>query len=402
MTPAARLAAAASILDSLDYTRLIEPQLKAWARGNRFAGSGDRRAIADRVYSCIRRRTSSAAQGGGERGRSMVLGSLILEDCLDIETVACLCSGGYGLEPLSEDERSSLVGTPSFASDASRLDWPDWLMPEAADAFGSSVDDELDALRQRAPLDLRVNALKATRDKALNSLAAEGISATTVPMCESALRVSAGTPILKSKAFLGGLIDIQDAASQAVAAFAQVQPGQRVLDFCAGAGGKTLALSSLMQNQGRLVAHDVDPKRMAEIPERAKRCGATIIERSSLRGHRLEAFDTVLVDAPCSGSGSWRRDPLGKWRLTPRRLSQLHEAQREALGSALKFVRPGGSLTYATCSVLPSENRAQVAEFLANTPDYELEETLSLWPARDQTDGFFAARFRSTALRRAD
>ena len=394
MTPTARLAAAANILDGLNYSRLIDPQLKVWARENRFAGSGDRRAIADRVYSCVRRRQTSAAQGGGPSGRAMVVGNMVLEDGLTVDQIASLCTGGYGLNPLTEAERVSLATAPEFESDAVRLDWPEWLMPEAAEAFGTRVDQELDALRQRASLDVRANTLTTTREEAQNSLASEGISATPLSVCDTALRIPAGTSILRTKAYLSGLIDIQDAASQAVAAFAMVCPGQTVLDYCAGAGGKTLALSALMQNQGKLVAHDVDPRRMAEIPDRAKRCDATIIERSSLKGYHPATFDAVLVDAPCSGSGSWRRDPLGKWRLTAGRLSDLRAAQFEALGSAMKFVRPGGTLTYATCSVLPAENQAQVTTFLADAPEFELEGTLSLWPARDQTDGFFAARFR--------
>jgi 16S rRNA (cytosine967-C5)-methyltransferase len=389
------LAAAASIFDQLDLSRLIDPQLKAWARSHRFAGSGDRRAIADRVFSVLRRRRSSAAVFGSDSGRALVLGSLVTEDGLSADAISELCGGSYGLDPLNSSERDALVSGPSYESDAARLDWPDWLYSQAQAAFGDALPQELDALRKRAALDVRVNTLRGTRDQARDRLAREDdIAAEPVATAHTALRLAPATSIQRSDAFLSGLIEPQDAASQAVAFFANAQPGQRVLDFCAGAGGKTLAFAAQMKNQGALVAHDVNPKRMADIPNRAARAGATIIRRAAKAGLSKDYFDTVLIDAPCSGSGSWRRDPLGKWRLTPERLIELQSAQREALASAADHVKPGGLLTYATCSVLPSENRDQVDSFLSGNSAFRLEETLNLWPARDNCDGFFAARFR--------
>ncbi len=400
MTPSARLAAAASILDTLDLTRLVDPQLKAWARQNRFAGSGDRRAIADRIYTVLRRRRSSAAQGGAETGRALVLGSLVTEDGLGVDQISDICSGSYGLDPLSADERRALSSKPVPDSPGAELDWPDWLYPQAEHVFGASIAAELDALRQRAPLDLRVNTLRATRSEVIANLQDEtGISAEPVGIAETALRLPSATRILQSRAFEEGLIEPQDAASQAVALFARAEPDKRVLDFCAGAGGKTLALAAQMQNRGELIAHDVDPRRMQDIPNRAARVGVDIIRRAAIAGLTEGRFDTVLVDAPCSGSGSWRRDPLGKWRLTDDRLAELHSAQREALSQAAAYVRQGGRLTYATCSVLPSENSGQVAYFLELNKDFELEDTLELWPDRDGCDGFYAARFyRRAAL----
>lgn len=392
MTPAARLSAAADILNMLDYARLVDPQLKAWARRNRFAGSGDRRAIADRVYTCLRTKRSAAALGGDTTGRALVLGSLVIADGMTVKEIEPLCAGGYGLEALTERERASLQAPTGSMSQAERLDWPDWLLEEARQIFGNELDRELDALRHRAPLDVRVNTLRGTVAEAQLSLKDEGFDPRSVALCETALRLPASTPIMRTAAFRDGLIEPQDAASQAVAAFAAVKPGETVLDFCAGAGGKTVAIAATMRNQGKLIAHDIDPKRMRELPSRAAKCGVTMIECKDQKAIGAGSCDAVLVDAPCSGSGSWRRDPLGKWRLDPERLSSLHASQREALTNAARFVRSGGSLTYATCSILPSENREQIDWFLGQNPGFVVIDTLNLWPARDSCDGFYAAR----------
>jgi len=394
VTPEARLAAAANILDTLDFNRLIDPQLKAWARKNRYAGSGDRRAIADRVYTVLRHKRSSAAIARGQTGRLLVLGSLVADDCLSVDEISNLCDGPYGLEPLTDAERAALSAESVFSTEAERLDWPEWLYPQAVTAFGETVSRELNALRKRAPLDLRVNLVRGSASEVIARLAQEGITAETVELATTALRVAAATPILKTQAYQEGLIEPHDAASQAVAIFAQPEPDQKVLDFCAGAGGKTLALAALMKNRGVVIAHDVNPDRMKEIPQRAERAGVSIIRRAKQSGLSRKSFNTVMVDAPCSGSGSWRRDPLGKWRLSPEMLEELRASQQDALSSAADYVRPGGTLTYATCSVLPIENQDQVAWFSAERGEFELEDTLSLFPDRDKCDGFFAARFR--------
>ncbi len=394
MTPEARLAAAANILDNLDYDRPVDSQLKAWARRNRYAGSGDRRAIADRVYTVLRRKRSSALYSGGTSGRALVLGSLISSDGLSTAAILDLCNGPYGLEPLNESEQISLSAGSAYKTDAEKLDWPEWLYPQAVSAFGDTVADELHAMRQRAPIDLRVNSLCATPQQAITSLAEEGVIADPLELSAKALRVASGTPILNTEAYRSGAVELQDAASQAVADYAQPEPGQNVLDFCAGAGGKTLALAALMDDRGTLIAHDIDPRRMSDLPIRAERARATIIRQAQKSDLIENSFDRVLVDAPCSGSGSWRRDPIGKWRLTPEKLDALVKAQRDALSAAATYVRPGGTLTYATCSVLPLENDEQVAWFCAQNPVFKLEVSRALWPSRDKCDGFFMARFR--------
>ncbi len=398
MTPAARLAAAADILDTLGLTRPVEPQLKSWARGNRYAGSKDRRAISDRVYTVLRRLRSASLQGGGETGRLRVLGSLVAVDGLSVDTIEGLCAGGYGLAPLTDAERVALSCMPDWPSEGARLDWPDWLMEQAVEAFGEGVERELDALRQRAPIDLRVNTLKASREQAILALGESGLD--PLPLAApTALRLPAGSAVAHSRAWREGLVELQDAGSQAIAAMVGAQPGETVLDYCAGAGGKTLALAAAMQNQGRLFAYDVEPGRMADLPERAGRAGVRCLTR--LQKCDLAALegvcDRVLVDAPCSGSGSWRRDPAGKWRLTPEGLSRLTALQDAALDAALRYLRPGGVLVYATCSVLRVENEARIDALLARHPFLTAGQSLHLHPARDECDGFFVGIVNLTA-----
>ncbi len=395
MTPSARLAATAAILDNLDWSRPVEPQLKAWARANRYAGSKDRRAIADRIYTILRRRRTCAAPLGGETGRALVLGSLSATDRLSVDEITALCSGGYGLAALTETEITALASPPNDETPAASLDWPDWLYAEAEAAFGSAIDTELDALRQRAPVDLRVNLLKSTLATAQSALHDEGFTPETVPDIPTALRLPPASSIARSTAFADGLVELQDASSQAVALFAQARAGQTVLDFCAGAGGKTLALAAMMDNTGALHAYDVNPERMRDLLDRATRAGASpniIRSPDALQALRGQC-DIVLVDAPCSGSGSWRRDPLAKWRLSEDNLTRCLIMQREAIDSAASFVKPGGHLIYATCSILPVENTEQSSAFSQRNQAFALDCDLKRHTARDGGDGFYAARF---------
>lgn len=373
MTPSARLAAAAHILDVLDLGRPVEPQLRAWGRANRYAGSKDRRAVADRVYACLRRRRSAALLG--EDGRALVLGSLAVEDGLDPDGIAALCEGTYALRAPSLQERAILADPPSVP------DWPDWLLPEAERAFGPARDEEIEALARRAPLDLRANALRTSREGAAAALAEEGIDADPMSLAPWALRCEAGAPAARGMAFAQGFVEPQDAGSQAVVSFAAPREGERVLDLCAGAGGKSLALAAATGNRATIHAWDAFPERLAPLRERAERAGARIDMPTQ---PEAGGYDLVLADAPCSGSGSWRRDPTGKWRLTPERLASLTEAQDGVIERALALVRPGGRVVYATCSVLPMENEDRIARFDAS-------RTLRLHPARDGCDGFFAA-----------
>ncbi len=402
MTPAARLAAAAEILNTLDFDRPIEAQLKAWGRGNRYAGSKDRRTIADRVYMALRYRRSAALQAGGETGRALVLGTLAIVDGQSIDDIAALCNGGYGLASLDEAERTALARIPDWPNDAARLDWPDWLWDEAKQAFGDDAERELNALRQRAPVDVRVNTLKATVEDAITALQ-DGTPISRdaiayVPGFPLALRLPSGSPVLASRAWSDGMVELQDAGSQAVAAMLDARPGETILDYCAGGGGKTLALGAAMEDTGHLLAFDVETRRMTDLPQRAARAGITCI--TLLKGDDLKTLigtcDRVLVDAPCSGSGSWRRDPAGKWRLTSAALDTFRRLQDDALRTAARYLRSGGTLLYATCSVLRAENEDRIAAFLDHHPSFSLEENRRFHPARDECDGFFYAKLNLT------
>jgi 16S rRNA (cytosine967-C5)-methyltransferase len=279
------------------------------------------------------------------------------------------------------------------------------------------------ALNLPAPLDLRVNRLKADRDTAQRALAAEGIRAEPTPWSPLGLRITHRVPLAGTAAFKDGLVEVQDEGSQLAAPLADARPGMRVVDFCAGAGGKTLALAAQMENRGKLVACDTASWRLERAGIRLRRAGVSNVERRPLSSERDPwvkrhapkgkegGFDRVFVDAPCLGIGSWRRNPDGKWRMTPNDLAELLVRQRDILASAARLVKPGGRLVYATCSLLREENEDQAEAFLAASPDFVLypvgrawaetlndrcpggEDYLRLTPARHGTDGFFVALF---------
>jgi 16S rRNA (cytosine967-C5)-methyltransferase len=291
-----------------------------------------------------------------------------------------------------------------------RLEVPDWAHPKLRARFGADLTAELAALAESPPLDLRVNLLKGTREEARAALAAAGIEALPTPLSPWGLRIAGRRPVTGLPVFRFGLVEIQDEGSQLVAALADARPGQRVCDYCAGAGGKTLALAMMMENRGHLVACDVSPVRLDGAIRRLRRAGVHNAERHLLAPgdrwakRRGGSFDRVLVDAPCTGTGTWRRNPDARRRLKESDLGELLPKQASILDAASGLVRSGGRLVYATCSLLPEENEAQVDAFLARTPAFELipldrawadgsarGRFLSLTPARNSTDGFFAA-----------
>jgi 16S rRNA (cytosine967-C5)-methyltransferase len=342
MTPAARVAAAIEVLETFVASDApADRLLAAWGRAHRFAGSGDRAAIADRVYVCLRRWRSSSWRLRRDTPRAAAIGSLVDEG---IDPAALFDGARHGPAPLSADERAALASPPEPAPDPVRLDYPDWLDDPLRDSLGPAFETALAALRNRAPVDMRTNLLRGDRDAALAALAAGGIDAWPTPHAPTALRAAPGAPVARARALRDGLIELQDAASQAAALLADARPGETVLDFCAGGGGKALALAAAMGGRGRVIAHDVAPGRMRDIPERARRAGARI--ETALTGDLVSlegGCDLVFVDAPCSGSGAWRRDPGGKWRLTRERLDALMRLQSEVLQSAARYVRPGGA-----------------------------------------------------------
>lgn len=378
MTPAARVAAAIEVLDLVLAGQSAEAALTGWARGHRFAGSGDRAALRDLVFDALRCRRSHAALGGGLTGRGLILGGL-REAGAD---VAALFTGtGHAPAPLGPAD----AGRQPEPHEA--LDCPDWLAGPLQAALGDDFAAVMQAMRHRAPVFLRVNARKATVAQALAALARDGILAVPHPLASFALEVTENARrIQNSDAYAQGVVELQDAASQAVVAALPLRDGMRVLDYCAGGGGKTLAIAA--QARVQLWAHDANPRRMGDLPARALRAGAQVI----VTENPLTAapYDLVLTDAPCSGSGSWRRDPQGKWALSAARLTELVALQADILDHAAGLVGRGGFLAYATCSLLGCENEDQISGFLARHPGWRRTRALHFTPLQGG-DGFFLA-----------
>lgn len=355
MTPAARAAAAIEVLDAWAAgDQRAEKVLRDWGRANRYAGSGDRRAIGDLVYTCIRRRRSLLTTHSATGGRGLILG-LVMEEGADPGDV--FTGARFAPAPLTDAE---LAPPPGPVGDPMRYDHPDWMEGALKASLADDYTGVMTALQARAPIGLRVNRLKATVDEAAGLLAQDGVETIFSDLDPDALIAPPGARIASSRAYLTGVAELQDPASQAAARLARAAPGETVLDFCAGGGGKTLALAAHMGGQGRLIAHDIAEVRLGQVETRATRAGAAIECRGPDRMAGLEgACDLVFVDAPCSGSGSWRRDPEGKWRLTADGFANYQALQREVFTSALRFVAPGGRLAYATCSLFGEENVAQ-------------------------------------------
>ena len=388
MTPGARIAAAIGILDRIVAGTPAEQALTGWARGNRFAGSGDRAAIRDHVFDTLRCRRSFAALGGADTGRGLMLGALRASGA---DPAALFTGEGYAPAPLTEAEKSYL-GIALTLDPLVALDCPDWLAPALRDSLGDDFAAAMEALRHRAPVFLRVNLARVGVADAVAALAVEGIRARPHPLAKTALEVTENArKIQTSAAYAQGLVELQDAASQAVVDLLPLAPGQRVLDYCAGGGGKTLAMAARAPILA--FAHDIDPGRMRDLPARAARAGTTVKPLTTVELDRTALFDLVLVDAPCSGSGSWRRAPEAKWRLTPGRLADLIRLQAEILMAASKLVAPGGMLAYATCSLLEIENRMQISGFLVAAPGWQVVAERRLTPL-DGGDGFFIAILR--------
>jgi 16S rRNA (cytosine967-C5)-methyltransferase len=379
MTPGARAAAAIAVLDRVLAGEAAEKALTNWGRASRFAGSGDRAAVRDLVYDALRQRRSAAASGGSETGRGLVLGLL-------------RAAGQEGLFSGEGHAPAPPVATEAgwVPQGAEALDLPDWLLPEMERSLAERLPPVAAAMRARAPVFLRVNLARGDVAAALAALATEGIEARPHALADTALEVVAGArKVQASRAYLEGLVELQDASSQAVAAALPLADGMRVLDHCAGGGGKTLAMAA--RAELRLWAHDAAPRRMADLPDRARRAGVKVMLAE--RPEATAPYDLVLVDAPCSGSGSWRRDPEGKWRLTPERLAELQGVQAAILDRVAPMVAPGGWLAYATCSLLEVENGDQTAGFLARHPGWRLDSERRFTPL-DGGDGFYLALLR--------
>jgi 16S rRNA (cytosine967-C5)-methyltransferase len=409
MTPAARLQMAIDILEGLESSaQPTDRFLKSWFRIRRFAGSKDRRAIAERVFSVQRGRARLAHRMGIATPRARVIASL-LESGEDV--AALLTGGGYGPEPLTDAERAAIAAAPLPMPPWVRGEYPQFLESELVRAFGDALPDEMAALQARAPADIRVNTLKATRDAVIAALAAEGLAAAPAPFAPHGIRISGeATNLSKSALFESGAFEFQDEAAQIASALCGARPGMRILDLAAGAGGKSLAFAAAMRNQGEILACDVRGEALFELEKRAQRAGATIIKTLPLdHGQPTGPFDAVFVDAPCTGTGTWRRQPELRWRLTPERIAYLVTVQDKLLDQAAGLVGPGGLLLYATCSLLPTENQDRVAAFLARHPGFAPLNLAENWsgpvppglaadfrasPLLTGTDGFFCAGLR--------
>lgn len=384
MTPAARLQAAIEILDQVLDGMAAEQALTGWARRSRFAGSKDRAAVRDHVFDALRNRNSFADLGGSLTGRGLMLGAL---RSTGTDPDSLFTGEGYAPSELTAAERGPVSGNPDV------VNLPDWLWSVFQSDLGDQAAEVENRLRKRAPVFLRVNLKKTTRDRAIGLLAREGIEVTPHSSAETALIVDKGDRRIRtSAAFHDGLVELQDGASQAVAACLPLKDGQKVLDYCAGGGGKALAIAA--RADLKVMAHDISAARMRDIPERSRRAGVSIQTATSENLTQSAPFDLVLCDAPCSGSGSWRRAPEAKWDLTPARLEELTRIQSDILSRVKGLIRPGGILAYATCSVLTAENSVQVDGFLQSNPEWTLLKQQQ-WLLQDETDGFFLALFRA-------
>jgi 16S rRNA (cytosine967-C5)-methyltransferase len=436
MTPSARLSAAIEVFAEIEARRRpASDALKDWGLSHRFAGSGDRAAIAGLVYDALRRRSSSAWLMGETGPRAAVLGMLRRERGLDAAAIVALCNGArYAPAPLSEMETTalaagSLVGAPAHVEG----DYPEWLDAHLARVFADERAAEGAALASRAPLDLRVNTLAAERDEVLAKL--EHLKAEPTRWSPIGMRIrlaaEAKSPAIHAEPiFLKGRIEIQDEGSQLAALLARAKPGEHVVDLCAGAGGKTLALAAVMENRGQIYATDLDKRRLAPIHARLARAGVRNVQvrtpgssRATKAGADVLAdlngrADLVMIDAPCTGTGAWRRNPDAKWRIRPGALAERIKEQEAVLERAAALVKPGGRIAYVTCSVLAEENGDRVGAFTARHPEFSVEkpgdvvkvlgeraylflravltsnEGLLMTPRRTETDGFFVSVLR--------
>jgi 16S rRNA (cytosine967-C5)-methyltransferase len=433
VTPGARIQAATELLERLERPPAGEEDLPADAvlndyfRSRRYIGAKDRRAIGDVVYQTLRQRGFIDwwlvhEAGLPSENLFRAVWAFGVHQGLGADDIVAACDGGRhrpGLLDADAQRRIRLLAqgvaeAPETVYD--QASFPGWLAPEIERRLGGDTFAEMIAFTQAAPVDLRVNTLQSTREEALAALTDTGVAAAPTPLAPHGIRLEGRVNLAQSDLYRDGRIEVQDESSQVAALLVGAMPGMRVLDLCAGAGGKTLALAAAMGNRGKILAGDTDAKRLARLAPRLARSGATIVETRALgtadkSRASLGAFDRVLVDAPCSGSGTWRRRPETKWRLTPQKLAGYRDAQAALLREAAEYVKPNGRLIYAVCSILPSECEDQVEAFVAGpgakfrvvplarawrearlaAPAPGPGPYLGLSPHRHRTDGFFAA-----------
>ncbi|RMF11307.1 MAG: RsmB/NOP family class I SAM-dependent RNA methyltransferase [Alphaproteobacteria bacterium] len=436
MTPAARVQAVIEIIDAIEQSLVrqgapADDLIRSYFARRRYAGSRDRAAITDLVYRILRHRARIRAcleqTGTAVSARLMVLGDLVVLGGAADDEIANLFRGDrFAPAPLTREEWALVAGLRQVMPDSlprsARLEVPEWLEPFLEARFQDAFESELSALGERAPVTIRANRLKTTRDALRDHLEAENVLASHCRYAPEGLIVKDSKGLSQTKAFRDGLFEVQDEAAQLAALIVDAAPGQQVLDLCAGAGGKTLAVAAAMANSGQLYAADVNRGRLEELKRRAKRAGAHDVQpllldeagdrRKAKLGDLTGRFDRVILDVPCSGSGTWRRNPDLRWRYGPHDLERFLELQRRLLDEAAELVKPGGRIVYITCSLLPPENEDQIRAFLDRHCDFAvmpyelllpdrvqglpagdcgLDGALCLTPATHGTDGFFVA-----------
>ncbi|WP_428525653.1 RsmB/NOP family class I SAM-dependent RNA methyltransferase [Roseibium sp.] len=430
MKDGGRLAAAIEVLDEVERRhRPVQVALKEWGSAHRFAGSGDRTVIGNLVFDALRNRASLSAQMQDDRPRALALATYVLTWDKGLEALTTVLNEDrHAPEPLTDAEADRLAApVPNELQPWQAADVPEWLWPKFSVVFGENAVAEGRALAQRAPVDMRVNTLKSDREKLLKKLSHAGAQETGLSPLGMRIEAKPGLGrmphVQAEEGYRKGWFDLQDEASQLAALLAGAQPGQQVLDYCAGGGGKTLALAAAMENKGQLYAYDADRLRLAPIHERLQRAGVRNIQVRDPASSTLDdlkgQMDLVFIDAPCTGTGVWRRRPDSKWKLTEKALNDRMNDQVHVLDNAKEYVKFGGRLVYATCSLLPEENANQISRFLSENPDFTSVSALDVWtamlpgkpapayvtergdltltPASTKTDGFFIAILERTA-----
>lgn len=429
MKDGGRLAAAIEVLSEVDARhRPVQIALKDWGTSHRFAGSGDRTVIGNLVFDALRNRASLAARMGENAPRAIVLATYALTWDKGVEALMAALQDPHAPEALSTEEKTRLEATdPVEMSPSAQADVPDWLWPDFQSVFGEAAVAEGRALATRAPVDLRTNTLKAERDKLIKRLSHTGAIGTELSPIGIRIEAKPGLGrmphVQAEEGYRKGWFELQDEASQLAAILAEAAPGQQVLDYCAGGGGKTLALAAAMENKGQLYAYDADRLRLAPIHERLQRAGVRNIQVRDPASSSLDdldgQMDLVFIDAPCTGTGVWRRRPDSKWKLSEKALTDRINDQKHVLVNASKYVKPGGRLVYVTCSVLAQENQAQADWFLTQNTAFKPVSVSGIWkqrlpekpapryvsdtgailltPASSGTDGFYVAMFERTA-----
>lgn len=430
MTPGARLQAAIDVLSEMAASSHSgDGIVRTYFRSRRYIGSKDRRDISARLWRTIRHRARLSWQLNLDQPspRQLILTDSVVNEGRTLEEVTGLCNGeGYNPPVLDDDETATFAAAvgrditdrpPQVSSEC-----PDWMWPYFTDLFGDQAETELAALTEEAPVDLRVNTLKGNRAAAQAALAAEDLETVETPLSPLGLRLSGRTTLGNSKAFADGWFEVQDEGSQLAALLTAAQPDHDVLDLCAGGGGKTLALAATMGGQGRIMATDNEAGRLNRARPRLKRAGVYNVttrvldpENTNWLYKRRRTFDRVLVDAPCSGTGAWRRQPDARWQLTPKDLTKHIESQDALLTQGGRMVKPGGRLVYVTCSLLRQENEDRIEDFLERHEHFRALSVADIWksvlgtrypgrskylrlsPRRHGTDGFFI-----TVLQRKD